>query len=230
MANRETNRMIVKEQFSHLEGIVKKGKEAKNAYSQALAGINALSKEYNPDYIAAQKQKAANTYGANSQGLYTSAMDHLEKLKGALLELNDQLDLTDPALKTALDLVKVAGSELSYADVAKINSSFVGNQPALRVLQAAYKAAGIKSDGGLDHMIYDPESAVGVLGQYAQAALVQDGSVFSFGVAVGKIAKLEGVDFPEGNPFPSMVDQPFTGDLTRAAEAMRIAAGLPASQ
>jgi hypothetical protein len=226
MATKDINKAIIKEQFFRLGQIVKNAETLKNAFASQLAAVDALSKDYTPEYLAAKKQAVQNEYRAKNQALYTDAQTQLEKLSGALTEIHGSLDLNDPALTNAVSLIKSIGSDLSFEDKLKINASFAGNQPALKVLQVAYKAAGVAGDGGLDSQIYDSDRAVQTLNQFANAALTQDGSVFQFGVEIGKIAKLENVDFPQGNPFPSMVNEPSEIDLNRAADAARAAAGL----
>lgn len=228
MTTKDTLKAIIKEQFFLLGKIVDNVKSAQNDYAGQLAGIDALSKDYTPEYLASKKQAAIGEYRAKSQALYADAQKQLEKLSGALTEIHGSLDLSDPTLANAVSLIKSVGSGLSSDDKLKINAQFATNQPALKVLQAAYKSAGVVGDGGLDRQIYDPEVAVQVLDQYAQAALVGNScSPFCFGVEIGKIAKLEGIDFPQGEPFPSMAgNTPATIDVNKASEAARAAAGL----
>jgi hypothetical protein len=223
---KDVNKAIIREQFFRLEQIVKAAKAAENSYAAHLAEVNGLSTDYNTEFLAGKKQKIQNDFLVTKRMLYEDSKKQFEKLKTALLEFHSSLDLSDPALQTALELIKNVGNGLGYENVAKINAQFSGNQPALRILQAAYKAAGVVSDGGLDKQIYDPSSAITELDKFAYAALNQDGSVFKFGVAIGKIAALENVPFPEGNPFPSMVDKPSTVDVEKVMTTARDAAGL----
>jgi hypothetical protein len=227
ISSHEGLRVVVKEQFYLLGEIVKDANALRDTYHGSLAGIDKFSKEYNQEYIAAQKQTAATGYRAKNQMLYNNAMTQLEKLQKALVELNSSLDLSDSSLANAVALIKAVGPELATEDKLKINAPFATNQPALKVLQAAYKSAGVVYDGSLDRQIYDPESAVQALGKHAEAALMGDGSVFQFGVAIGKIATLEGVDFPLGNPFPSMAGEAPAVDLEKITKEARVAAGLP---
>jgi hypothetical protein len=229
--NRDTNKAIIKEQFFRLEQIVKAAKAAENTRAAQLAEVNGLSKDYSPEFLAGKQQKIQNDFLATKQKLYDDSKKQLEKLKTTLLEFHGSLDLADPALTNAVTLIKSIGKGLDYENVAKINAQFSGNQPALRILQVAYKAAGVVSDGGLDKQIYDPSSAITELGKFAEAALVQDGySPFRLGVEIGKIAALENVPFPEGNPFPSMVDNTSKMDAKRIMTAARDAAGLGDSE
>jgi hypothetical protein len=220
---------IVKEQFYQLGKIVDNAKASQATFSAELSKIEALSKDYTEQFREGKKQLAQNEYRAKSQALYADTQMQLVKLQDALLELHGSLDLSNPALKTALDLIKNVGQDLGAENILKINAQFANNQPALRILQSAYKAANVAYNGSLERQIYEPESAVQALGQYARAALLEDGySPFRFGVEVGKVASLEGVDFPQGNPFPSMAGgEPSTVDLGKFTDAMRSAAGLP---
>ena len=231
ISDREGLRAAVKDNFFKLGQIVDNANAAKDAYLTALAAVDKLSKDYTPEYLAAKKQAATGEYRAKGQVLYADAQKTFEKLQSALLEIHSQLDLNDPALTNAVSLIKNVGPELSFEDKLKINASFAANQPALKLLQSAYKSAGVLSDGGLDKQIYDPEGAVQSLGKYAQAALLGDGfSPFRFGVEIGKVASLEGYGydvFPWANPFPSQVETPPTVDAGKVYAAARAAAGLP---
>jgi hypothetical protein len=216
MATRDANKATVKEQLARINDMISQAVTAKETYRKAMDGVNALSRDYSAEYLAAKKQEVVNAYAVNNQGIYANMATRLETLKGALLELHSQLDLTDPALRTALDLVKAAGSELDGDTVRMINSQFVGNQPALQCLQAAYRAAGTRYDGGLDRQIYNAEDAIAALGNFAKAALQQQGSLNALGSAFVKVASLEGYGGYDGTPDP-----------VGAMEAMRRGAGLP---
>jgi hypothetical protein len=234
ISDREGLRGVVKEQFYKLGQIIDGAKSAENAYRTELKKIEGYSKDYNQDYIAAQNAKAESAYKAKRQELYNDAQKQIEALGNTLSELHGALDLSDPALRNAADLIKNVGPGLEVENKLKINARFAGDQPALRVLRDAYKAAGT-SNAGLDDQIYNPDEAIQRLGRHAQYALVQgDESVFKWGVECGRVAKLEGLDFikdfPQGEPFPSQHQA--SPEVDKAAEskmmaAVRKAAGLP---
>lgn len=229
MANsKDVNKAIVKEQFYRLGQIVDKAKAAQDAYQSELSKVDGYSKDYSPEYLTGLKDKVLGAYKAKRQALYQDTMTQLEKLSGALTELNGSLDLASPALSNALSLIQMTGNGLTFETAQKINANFINDQSSLRALQEAYRSAGVVSDGGLDRQIYDPTAAMQALGQYAQEALVQDGfSPFRLGVEFGKIAKLENIDFKQGNPFPSMVNEPTSFDTNKVTDSARAAAGLP---
>jgi len=221
---------IVREQFYRVGENITKAKAAQDAHRQALANVEALSTDYKPEYIASQKAKAMSEFTAKNQALYSDTAAQLEKLKGALLELHGSLDLADPRWQNALKMVEMAGKDLSGDTVRQMVKQFEYDQPALTALQSVFKARGMPYDGGIDKMIYDPASAVEKLAEHAYVTLIQQGaSPFSFGVAAGKIAALEGYGadvFPWANPFPSQAMAPVEHQVNVAS--MRAAAGLPA--
>jgi hypothetical protein len=226
MATKEINRAIIKEQFFNFRKIIQNANAVSDSYRGELNKIDALSTDYTPEYLESQKQAAKNQYKAKNHALYEDVKKQLETLQNALNELHGSLDLSDPALTNALKLIEIAGPDLGAENVMKINAEFATNQPALKVLQAAYKSRGVVYDGNLDQQIYDIDSAIQMIAQHAESALIKDGSVFQFAIQIGKVAKLEGTDFPEGNPFPSMAMEQKNVDLDKFATSARAAAGL----
>jgi len=225
MANtKDVNKAIIKEQFFRLGQIVDNAKASKNTYQSELAKVDGYSRDYSTEYLEGLKAKVENEYKAQNQKLNDDAQKQIEKLSGALGDLHGSLDLNDPALTNAVGLIKSVGPGLVFDNVLKINAHFASNQPALRILRDAYKSANFVSNGGLDEQIYNIEDAIQGLGRHTQSALIQGNeSAFILGVEIGKVAKLEGIDFPQGNPFPTMSGIPSTVDVSAA----RAAAGLP---
>jgi hypothetical protein len=215
MTTKDLNKAIVKEQLFRLGQINSKAAKAKDAYRARLAELEKQKDTYTPEYIKELQDKARAALQASNQALYNDTTIQIEKLQNALSELHSSLDLTDPALQTALSLIKNVGKDLGSENILKINASFAGNQSALRVLQAAYKAAGVLYDGSLDRQIYDLDSSIQTMNQSAYEALMQGGSVNALAGTIGKVAKLEGYTDFETLPDPSSVN-----------EAARAAAGL----
>src|SRR5688500_16813048 len=149
MATKDINKAIMKEQFYNIGKIIKDAVKAKDGYRKRLAELELYKSNYTQDYLKELQAKARAELKANYTTLHGSTKAELEKLKTALLELNNQLDLADPTLRNALDLIKSVGPGLDSESVLKINAQF-DNQSALKLLQSAYKSAGLSYDGGLD--------------------------------------------------------------------------------
>ena len=109
----------------------------------------------------------------------------------------------------------MSGAGISSEIVKKINSQFAGDQSSLRALRDIYKARGVVYDGGLDELIYEPESAFEHLGEWAYHSFIKEGSLNEFASAINKVASMEGIDFPK------MVDE------AGSVSAMRKVSGLP---
>jgi hypothetical protein len=204
---------IVKEQFFMLGSIIKKAAEVKDKYRKAISdpAIERYSQEYQTEVL----EKAKRDYMAANAAVFDAVTPEVDKLLDALNELHGQLDLADPALQTALNTIRTVGKSIDHKNIQNINSFFSGNIPALRILQDAYKSAGVIWDGSLDQQIYDPDQAIGVIRKMADAVFLREGSLNFFAGSVKKIADLEGVEF-DGLPDPQGVE-----------EAARVGAGLP---
>ena len=152
---------------------------------------------------------------AQKQEHYTQAVQTIDDMAKAATEKHAKINLANPALTNALKLIELSGKEISTETVNKINATFAGDQSALRALQGVYKAAGVVYDGGLEKQIYEPEMAYDTLKEFAYHSIMREGSLNDMAGAVSRLAKLEGIDFPQ------MIDE------TGANNVMRRAAGLP---
>jgi len=222
MATKEYNKLLVRDLFFKLGQIVDKSNAAQNAYRSRMAELEAQRNTYLPEHIQKGQDEANSELKVKTQALFQDCQIQLDKLGSALIEMHSQFDLGNPALTNALKLIEISGKNLSYANVAGIIAQFPDDQASMRQLQTALKARDI-IDGGLDKLIYNAGEAIDTLKQYASWVVAGKESTFIFGVQVGKIAKLENIDFPQGEPFPSFVGKPSMDDPSVA----RAAAGLP---
>lgn len=205
----------VREQFYKIGKIVESAVNAKNAYRKRLAELELQKVSYTEEYTKELREKARADLLATYAPLHDDTKAQIEKLRNVLLELNSQLDLADPALRNALDIIKSVGPGLDSESVLKINAQFE-NQSALKLLQSAYKAAGVDYDGGLDRRIYNAESILQEAEKSAHAAFTQErGSINALAGSVAKLATFEGQEFEK------------TPDSTGIDEAIARGAGLP---
>jgi hypothetical protein len=197
MADKQTLKMVVREQFFTLNQLNKKAVVIRDEYRKKLSTLEAQRKTYAPEYIEDQQNRARQDRDKALAALYEDYSAQVVKLDAALTELNGQLDLTSPALSNALKLIDMIGPDLVGADlessiIEKINQQFVGDQSALKVLRAAYKAKGVIYDGGLDKQIYNEFDAVRQIFSRAEEAFLHDGSINALAAIGSKYATLEG--------------------------------------
>jgi hypothetical protein len=225
MATKDINKAIVREQFFKLGKIIDRANEIRAAYTADLASIDKYTADYNEAYIQSQKDKALADLNLKYQELYEDTQKQLDKLQGALEELHGSLEIS-PALANAVSIIKSIGPDLSTESKRKLNAQFAHDQASLLVLQEAYKSAGAKYNGGLDRQVYSISDQLENLKKRAYDLSRQDISPFRFGVEVGRLATFEGVDFPQGNPFPTLAHVPSDVDLGVFEKTARNGAGL----
>jgi hypothetical protein len=206
------NKAMVKEQFFQFGEIIRRAVAAKDAYRKRLAELKSQSDNYSEEYIRELQDKALAELQAKNQPLYDDWNKHAEKLATALNELGGQWDRS--ALSDTVGLIKSIGAELDFEEISKLNAPFANDQAALRILQKAYKAAGVSYDGGLDKQIYHLESTLQEIDSLAHTAFVQNGSLNMLAGKVAKFAVLEGHEFEN------------TPDDAGVMEAMLTGAGL----
>lgn len=208
-----------------------KANTAKAVRDTKLANLS--SREVNDMYTQSWKDgeiaKAKLDYRNKLIELYNKDVEpSLTALESSLLEQHSDFDFEDPRWLATLKTVEMGGKDLSGDTIRQLVKPWAHNQPALEALQPILKRAGIVYDGGIDKMRYNISDTLSQLQRDARDTfLSEDSSIFRFGVAVGKVATFEGVDFPLGNPFPTMAGKPSTVDLGKVTDAARSAAGLP---
>jgi beta-phosphoglucomutase-like phosphatase (HAD superfamily) len=199
---KELLKAIVKERFWEIGQSLKKAAEAKQAYKAALSELKKYDDVYTPGELQARKEKALQEYRAKLTATHAEVLPKLEELQNTLQEKHSYLDLNNPAWANALKLIEVSGGNLEADTIRQINAGFAGDVPAMKALQAVYKANGVLSDGGLEKNIYNVESTFEKLqNQARQTFVTQEGSLNYFAGNVGKVARLEGYDF-ETSPDP----------------------------
>ncbi len=195
---------------------------------------NLFSREVNDMYTQSYKDseiaKAKQAFRATMAELYNKDIEpSLTALESSIEEQYSEVDAD--ALQPTINILKTSGPEMDGETLRKLFKPFEHDQNALRVFQATVKALGMKYDGGISKRIYDSPSMFGNLKTLARDTfLLQNTSIFKFGVEFGKLATFEGVNFPLGDPFPSMKNPPPTGDAGAEdgiVDAARKAAGLP---
>jgi hypothetical protein len=215
MATREINNAIIKEQLFKIGEANQKATAAKDLYRKRLKELEGQKDIYTDDARAEMKTKLRAELQAKLSAFHPLLKIEHEKLKAALVERDSQLDTSE--LVDTVNLIKSVGPELDHGTIAKINAKFQHNQPALKVLQASYRASGIVSDGGLEKQMYNVDTLLQKIEEKSAAAFLNGDSINQYAASVRALAELEGYPF-EGMP-----------DSAGRDEVLRAAAGLPAT-
>lgn len=194
MANKDLLKAKTRENFYVLGSIIRDAIKARDAYRARLAEIDKQRDMLLPERIGELKVKARADHLAAREALWPKASEELEALRLTLAESHAALDLS-PELMTAVSLIKSIGPALGGDDIRRINAQFATDQSSLRILQTAYKSAGMKYTGDLDKQVYDAESAVQVIAQRAYASLTKGDSLNSLALEISRVAGLEGFEF-----------------------------------
>jgi hypothetical protein len=213
----EEGRALARERLFELSKIIQKAVRAKDAY-RVLLGELANDENramFSPEHLAALKDAAKRELMDKNAALHDELTGRIDELRSALDQAHASLELDNPALTNALKMIELAGAELGYENIQRINAQFAHDQAALRLLQSVYKARGIVADGGLDKQIYNLNDAIASISHFSEYALKGAGSLNQLAGAIGKVAQLEGFEF-ETLPDPVGFE-----------ETTRRAAGLP---
>jgi hypothetical protein len=210
----------MKKHFDAFEQFLKDTAGVRASHRQLIAKLEAertrYGDQYGKDFIDPKIKEAKEAMAVFNQAAYLKAGELVQALTAAAVARHAEWPgLTDPKMASALQIISLAGGKLDGDTTRKIVKSFIGDDQSLRVLRMVFENQGIKYDGGLSNLIYDPEQAGESLNQFAYHSLMQEGSLNEFASAVSKIAKREGFDFPQ------IIDQ------AGSDNALRAAAGLP---
>lgn len=196
--------------FKSISGSISDVYAAKAAYLKDLATVDAMPKHYTAEHLQAQRVKAKTEYSARREAIREKVMSELDELDKTIAELHGELDLNSPALSNALRLIEMGGKDLRADTIAKINSSFAGDLPSLRVIQDVYKHVGVPVGNGIEQMIYDPAGAMKHIKEIANTAFSgPNAGVGALASNIEQLAKLEGLpfDFPEDPRLPLTDDE-----------------------
>lgn len=211
---KEKMQRMIKQNLKGIEFAIQKSVELKNNFRKSMDTLTSQKDTYTPEYLEKEIEKTKVNHATKMRTAYDDIVSRLEELRGLIAERDTTLNLQNPALMSALTLIQMGGSELSYETAKMINENFSGDQPSLRAIQMAYKSQGVVQTAGLGKMIYDANETIDLLKSVAFAAFVQQGSLNYFAGEVAKLASLEGQEIAK------------TPDEVGAVETMRRAAGL----
>jgi len=190
--DKTTLKLKTRDHLTTLNSAIKNAIKARDSYRAQAAKLEKQRETYTADYLKAQAEKARAEYLNARAALWPNVSAELDALRATLGELHSSLDLSNPALVNAITLIRQAGKGLPGESIRQINSQFLNDQAALRLLAGVYKDAGLTYNGRLEEQLYDAESAVLAAAQYASAAFQNEGSLNTFSAQLAKIAGMEG--------------------------------------
>lgn len=124
----------------------KKIKEAEEKCKAALADIRAkeTSGNWSPNAIKRMRDEAIAERNRVCHGLARAMRPALETIKQNNSPAEEPLDISDPKLQSAINVLSLVGNKMTFADQASLLESFRGSPAALRFLQSAFQKNGMK--------------------------------------------------------------------------------------
>lgn len=188
--------------------------KAKDAYRAELQNLDQKREVWLPEevdkLVTKEKQKLAEKLESINQSINKS-LDDLSKLTS---ENDGFMDLGNPVLANALSIINNSKDNLSFEAKLVINQTFAGDQSSLKLLQIAYKSAGVH-DAGLSDMIFNSQESITHLRNVAGYSFTVDGSLNTFCSEFSKFSQISGGVMVDQNP-----------DQQGMVEKMRLSAGL----
>lgn len=182
--------------------------EIKSAFSGVLAAREELKKQkirlstssdqFTADYIYQLLQREQTTANNAYLSHYNKAARALDQMNQVVETSHKLIDLMDPRLAAAIEIIRAAGTKLTHETAARLVNEFSGDQPALVILQEVLKGVSDSVDGGVDKMIYEPMTAFRNAGEAIRDHMLsEDGSLNRAARSISFIAQREGCEFPE---------------------------------
>lgn len=221
--DKHTWEIYIRDGFYNLQSFMKEQVKARDAYRKANADLRELEKtgDYKPEYIEKKRSEIDSDFRVKNAAAYKNALDLIGKLTGTMqTRYSEPLDLSDPALTNALNVINLAGANLDHLELNKIIDSFTGNPAALKTLRSVFQKQGMsKAEERANSLLYEPAFVEQRLREVADSSIRQGGSLNAFAGEINKLAVKEGMSFP--------LDGGGSIDPVGVAEAFRAGAGLP---
>ena len=147
--------------------------EAQAKCNQTIAEIRAkeATGNWSPNTIKAEKEKAYADRDRVCHALAHSMRPALETVKANNSLADEPLDINDPKIQNAINVISLMGKNLTYTDQIFMLESFRGNPAALRFIQSAFRKNG---------MNYAAEQAGEMMKPISSRAIEEMGEVLSF--------------------------------------------------
>lgn len=193
-------RTAIGARFSNLESFMNGVVEQRARHRAELVSLRekAATGDYTQEYLDKEQARLDQALQARNQEAYQKSLELIGKLAETAQAAYDRpVDLNDPALQAALNIVNLTGGDMDLQELEKLVSQFIGVPPALKTLRSIFQKQ--EMDAGVNlvnERLYDPGLAQASLSDQAHQAFSQGGSLNGFGYVVNGIAKKEGLAFP----------------------------------
>lgn len=159
--------------------------EAQEKCRQQIAAVDAKDKNlWAPATLERERAAAREERDRVCHALARSMRPALETVKANNSLADEPLDIHDPKIQNAINVISLMGKNLTYTDQISMLESFRGNPAALRFIQSAFKKNG---------MSYAAEQAGEMMRPISSRAIEEMSEVLAF----HDYAEMQGrLDFP----------------------------------
>ena len=159
--------------------------EAQEKCRQQIAAVDAKDKNlWAPATLERERAAAREERDRVCHALARSMRPALETVKANNSLADEPLDINDPKIQNAINVISLMGKNLTYTDQISMLESFRGNPAALRFIQSAFKKNG---------MSYAAEQAGEMMKPVSSRAIEEMSEVLAF----HDYAEIQGrLDFP----------------------------------
>ena len=190
---KEKQQKMIVQNIKGIESATAAAVTVKDTFGKKLKDLTMHgSQTYSQEFLEKEIQKVKSDFAAKMTTVNDDIANRLEELRTLIHDRDSVLDLSNPALTSALSLIQTIGSGITYEQATKINANFIHDQSSLTAIRDSYKARGVSNAGKIDSLIYNVEEVIEGLKKLAYDGFVRDGSINTFSAKLGKLATLEG--------------------------------------
>lgn len=194
VVEKQTQQKYIQSNLTGLGAVISKLIKDRDQHAEQLTALTMNgSRQFTAEYIEAEASKLKGKFAVKMAETYQDIDSRLENLRKLLAARDEVLDLTNPALNTALVFIQSVGGAPSHEQAMQVNENFRYDQKALRAIFSAY---GQKDIGGIAGMMYNADEVIDGLKVLAEDCTKKEGSVNFFASKLAKLAALEGVELP----------------------------------
>ena len=213
---KEKQQKMIVQNIKGIESATAAAVTVKDTFGKKLKDLTMHgSQTYSQEFLEKEIQKVKSDFAAKMTTVNDDIANRLEELRTLIQDRDSVLDLSNPSLGNALNLIQVIGSALTYESAQQINAGFLHDLSALRAIRTAYQSRGATNTGKIDDLIYNADEVIEGLKTLAYDGFVRDGSINFFAGKLSKFAALEGATV-EALP-----------DMQGVNDSFRRGAGLP---
>ncbi len=195
VSEKVTQQKYIQSNLTGFGAVIEKLVKDRDTHAGELQALNMHGREtFTAEHIEREAMRKKTAFAVKMSEVYKDLEARLENLRKLLAARDEVLDLTNPALNTALVFIQSVGNAPTHEQAAQIHENFKYDQQALRAIYSAY---GQKDIGGIGKMMYSRDEVIDGLKELANNCTVKEGSVNSFAAKLSKFAAIEGVELPQ---------------------------------